>query len=437
MFANHLKRSIKRFTEAFLTILLVLVFFSMFLFVLNTLFPSGTGLYSIISSDGNASRTGLLKQAFRKLLLVQGGQETDPDTEETLAATLNSIHNHVKSKRARAIAWRAAKEKMPLYDRDSIQTFSRSSAEIQFDQNNLLQMKERSIVVIRQLANDLLLGEKRSVVVLVEGELRGKITGSGQKPLYMEVTTPSATIKSQARQKANQETDFKITVNPDKSSTITVYQGKAEVLSGGKKVVVESNQATLVPLYQVPFKPVPLPKTVTLKFPGNLRKYYYQKLPPKIRFAWDYQTESKGYRFVLARDYSFRNIVTDESLVKPMLVHGNLNKGIYFWKVKARGQFGEGQFSDIRRFEVVKDHTPPMLNVQFPSAIATSDSCRVQGKTEPGAHVFVDGNPVKTSGDGEFNHKLKLQRGINVIVVEAVDLADNVEYRSQLIHGKF
>ena len=437
MFANRLKKSIKRFTEAILTIFLVLVFFSMFLFVLNTLFPSGAGLYSIISSDGTSSRTSLLKQAIRKLLLVQGEQETDPDTGETLAATLNSIHNHVKSKRARAIAWKTAKEKMPLYDRDSVQTFSRSSAEIQFDQNNLLQMRERSIVVIRQLANDLLLGEKRSVVVLVEGELSGKITGSGQKPLYMEVTTPSATIKSQARQKTNEETEFKITVNPDKSSTITVYHGIAEVVSRGKKVVVESNQATLVPLYQVPFKPVPLPQTVTLKFPEDSRKYFYQKLPPKIRFNWNYQPESKGYQFVLARDYSFRNIVADESLVKPGLVHGNLKKGTYFWKVRAQGQYGDGLFSDIRRFEVVKDHTPPMLSVRFPSAIVTSDSCTVQGKTEPGAHVFVDGYPVKTSGNGQFSHKLKLQRGINVIVVEAVDLADNVEYRSQLIHGKF
>jgi hypothetical protein len=437
MIISRLKKSIKKFTEAILTIFLVLVFFSMFLFVLNALFPSGTGLYSIISFDGSSSRTGLLKQAIRKLLLVQGEQETDPDTGETLAATLNSVHNHVKSKRARSIAWRKAKEKMPLYDRDSIQTFSRSSAEIQFDKNYLLQMRERSIVVIRQLANDLLLGEKRSVVVLVDGELRGKITGSGQKPLYMEVATPSATIRSQARQKTNEEIEFKITVNPDKSSTITVYQGKAEVLSGGKKVVVESNQATLVPLYQVPFKPVPLPQTVTLKFPEDSRKYFYQKLPPKIRFTWDYQPESKGYQFVLARDYSFRNIVTDESLVKPGLVHGNLKKGIYFWKVKTQGQYGDGLFSDIRRFEVVKDHTPPMLSVQFPSAIVTSDSCTVQGKTEPGANVFVDGNPVKTSVGGEFRHKLKLQRGINVIVVEAVDLADNVEYRSQLIHGKF
>ena len=41
------------------------------------------------------------------------------------------------------------------------------------------------------------------------------------------------------------------------------------------------------------------------------------------------------------------------------------------------------------------------------------------------------------SGVGEFRHRLKLQRGINLVVVEAVDLADNVEFRSQLIHGKF
>jgi hypothetical protein len=437
MFANRLKKSMKRLTEAILAIFLVLVFFSVFLFVLNALFPSGTGLYSMVSSDGSSSRTGLLKQAIRKLLLVQGEQEADPDRGETLAATLNSIHNHVKSKRARAIAWRSAKEKMPLYDRDSVQTFSRSSAEIQFDKNNLLRMKERSIVVIRHLADDLLLGEKRSVVVLVEGELRGKITGSGKKPLYMEVATPSATVKSHVRQKTDQDTDFKITVNPDKSSTITVYQGKAEVVSGGKKVVVESNQATLVPLYQEPFKPVPLPRTVSLKLPRNSKKYFYHKLPPKIRFAWDHQAESKGYQFVLARDDSFRNIVADESLPKPGLVHGNLKKGTYFWKVKAKGQYGDGLFSDIRRFEVVRDHTPPMLSVQFPGTIVTTDNCTVQGKTEPGAHVFVDGHPVKTLGDGQFRHKLKLQRGINVIVVEAVDLADNVEYRSKLIHGKF
>jgi hypothetical protein len=114
-----------------------------------------------------------------------------------------------------------------------------------------------------------------------------------------------------------------------------------------------------------------------------------------------------------------------------------LKKGNYYWKVKAQAEHGDGAFSEIRRFEVVQDNSPPKLSVHFPPKIVYSESCTVTGKTEPGANVIVDGNPVKTSRTGEFRHELKLQRGVNVIVVEAVDLADNIEFRSQLIHGKF
>ena len=434
---RRLPKTVKRATEAVVTICVVLAFFSVFLFVLNSLFPSGAGLYSIISSDDDSSGSGFFKQAIRRLSLVQGEQEIDPGNGDMLAAMLRGVNNHVKSKRAKAIAWRAAKEQMPLYDRDSVQTFSRSSAEIEFDKSNVLHMRERSIVVIRQLADDVLLGEQRSVVVLVEGELQGKISGSGHKPMLMEVATPGALVKSQSLPGAGQDTTFKVTVNPDKSSTVTVFEGKAEVFSAGKRVVVESNQTTLVPLYQVPHIPESLQQAIVLKNPENSRKYYYSKLPPKIRFVWDERPESEGYEFVLARDETFRDVVMEEILPKPEIVHGNLKKGTYYWKVKAQGQSGDGRFSGQRRLDVVKDRTPPLLRVQFPGEIVQSDSCSLKGKTEPGANVFVDGQPVKVSRRGQFRHQLTLQRGINVVVVEAVDRADNVAYRSQLIHGKF
>ncbi len=437
MLVNRLKKTITRFTADISTVLIVLVFFSVFLTILNALFPSGTGLYTIISSKGSHSKTSLLKQTIRRLWLVQGDHEVDPVTNETLAAVLRSVHNNVKSKRAGAIAWVAAKENMPLYDRDAVQTLNRSAAQILFNENNAIDMGERSIVVIRQLADDVLLGEIRAVVVLLDGELHGRINGSDQKPVHMEVATPSATIRSKSLPGTQSKSKFKITLNPDKSSTVTVYQGTAEVLSQGKKVVVNANQSTLVPLYQTPFQPTSLPDTVKLKFPEDSRRYYYHKLPPKILFTWEEQSSSKRYHFILSKDLLFRNIITEEMLAKPELVHGNLKKGNYYWKVKAQAEYGDGSFSEIRRFEVVQDHSPPKLSVQFPPEIVYSESCTVTGKTEPGANVIVDGNPVKTSKTGEFHHELKLQRGINVIVVEAVDLADNIEFRSQLIHGKF
>ena len=203
------------------------------------------------------------------------------------------------------------------------------------------------------------------------------------------------------------------------------------------EAAVESSQTTLVPLYQAPHTPEPLQQAIVLKNPDNSRKYYYSKLPPKIRFVWDERPESEGYEFVLARDETFRDVVMEEILPKPEMVHGNLKKGTYYWKVKAQDQSGAGQFSGQRRLDVVKDRTPPMLRVRFPGKIVHSDKCSLKGKTEPGANVFVDGRPVKVSRSGQFRHQLTLQRGINVVVVEAVDRADNVAYRSQLIHGKF
>jgi hypothetical protein len=437
MFVNRLKKTITRFTADISTVLIVLVFFSVFLTILNALFPSGTGLYTIIPSKGSQSKTSLLKQTIRRLWLVQGDHEVDPETDKTLAAVLKSVHNNVKSKRAGAIAWGGAKENMPLYDRDAVQTLNRSAAQIVFNENSVIDMGERSIVVIRQLADDALLGEIRSVVVLLDGELHGNINGSDQKPVHMEVATPSATILSKSLPGTQSKAKFKITLNPDKSSTVTVYQGTAEVLSQGKKVVVNADQSTLVPLYQTPFEPSSLPDTIKLKSPEDSRRYYYHKLPPKIKFTWEEQSSSKKYHFILSKDLLFRNIITEEILVKPELVHGNLKKGNYYWKVKAQAEHGDGAFSEIRRFEVVQDNSPPKLSVHFPPKIVYSESCTVPGKTEPGANVIVDGNPVKTSRTGEFRHELKLQRGVNVIVVEAVDLADNIEFRSQLIHGKF
>ena len=51
--------------------------------------------------------------------------------------------------------------------------------------------------------------------------------------------------------------------------------------------------------------------------------------------------------------------------------------------------------------------------------------------------MFINGKEVPTTSEGEFRHAVALERGINIIVVEAVDAAGNVSYRSSRVHGKF
>ena len=79
----------------------------------------------------------------------------------------------------------------------------------------------------------------------------------------------------------------------------------------------------------------------------------------------------------------------------------------------------------------------PSLEVSYPDASEEGDRFELSGRTDPDARVFVGGMPVKVDRNGEFMHSLFLQRGYNVIVVEAVDKVGNVNYFSRTVNVKF
>ena len=73
---------------------------------------------------------------------------------------------------------------------------------------------------------------------------------------------------------------------------------------------------------------------------------------------------------------------------------------------------------------VVRDSTPPELSVVPPPGQTRFARVTVQGLTEPGATVTVNGAPV-TNADGAFTTQLDLQPGENVITIIARDALGN------------
>jgi hypothetical protein len=436
MFISRSKNFLKQSAEGIFAVLLVLVFFSIFLFMLYILFPSGAGLKTIIAYQGPPTSTGLQEQGSRELLLAHGEYDSDLTSQKDAAAVLSLTRNTVKSKSSEAIAWKTAKEGKNLYDRDAVQTLDRSSAVVKFDENSAIDMGANSLLIIKRLDQDPLFREKRSFMVLVDGDLRGKLAKSDKNSIYLEVDTPGAKMRMQSGPMAEGPVDFKISVNPDKSSTIAVYQGVAEIMAQGKTVFVEANQSTVVALDQAPLAPVNLLGPVKLKSPSDTDLYYYRNLPPKVQFAWQIQPVANSYHFVMARDNSFKDIIADEQFSLANFTHGNLIKGTYFWKVSGFDKTIEGFFSETRRFQIIQDKKPPTLNVKFPPKTVYRGRYTLRGETEPGSRVFVGGKPVKTTKTGKFKFNLKLQPGINVIVVEAIDSVNNVVYRSQRVNRK-
>ena len=96
----------------------------------------------------------------------------------------------------------------------------------------------------------------------------------------------------------------------------------------------------------------------------------------------------------------------------------------------------EGLFSEDRSFRVVQDQTPPKLNVQFPPTTIYQENFTLHGKTEPGARLYIGGKGVKVSKTGKFQYPLKLNLGINIIVVESFDSVNNVAYRTHRVNRK-
>jgi len=409
---SRFKKILRDLCEGLVAIFLVLLFFSGFLYFLNALFPTGTSLRSLVARHTSLSFDG---------------------TE-----ALKWIRNNVKSKRAEAIAWQSADAGKELYDRDAVQTLSRSAAEIEFDKNTVLEMGQNSLLIIKKMTHDPVFKEKRSFMVLVDGDLRGKLSGDDDgDSVHLEIDTPTAKVRTTGGPQGTGPVDFKISVNPDKTSTIAVYAGSAEVEAGGQMVTVGANQAAVVDHAGKVLDPSALPPPVNLKSPSEGGGYLYRDLPPRVQFTWQGQDAASEYRFMLARDAHFRQLVTDEIVAGNSFLHGNLHGDSYYWKVSAKSNTVEGFFSEVRQFRVIQDRQPPRLEVRFPQDTVHSGRFLLQGRTEPGARIYVGGMQVQTSRSGKFEYPLVLKPGLNVIVVEAFDAVDNVSYRSKKVVSKY
>ena len=429
------QRILQRVVEGLSSIVLVLAFFFVLIMVFNALFPEGSGLQFIFSpqQDGDPS-----SRSEKAELLVARGDEADLlFNDETWAANLTRTRNQVKSKKADDIAWQTAEQGMQLHNLDAVQTFEESSAQIRFDGNSYVDLGEKSLIIIRRMEQDLLFKEKRSFMVVVDGELRGRIGGGDENGTYLEISTPNAVARLQARPESDEGIDFKIDVLGDDASTVTIYAGEGEVEAQGETVFLDSNQLTRIEGDAAPLQPVTLPAPVTLSTPADGELYPYRSLPPRVRLSWEPQPGALEYHLQIASDGNFHELLVDKIVGRPEFTHGNLRDGDYFWRISSLNNAGEGRFGTYRRFRLQQDQSPPLLEVEFPPVVARRQHAEILGRSEPESRLYISGNEIVLDREGRFQHNLPLKRGINVVVVEAVDRAGNISYRSQLINGQY
>jgi hypothetical protein len=440
---TYFKRGLKRValygSEIVLVIAAVLICFALFLLGLKQIFPEGDPT-RFWFRDGR----GILRTSFPK---GENGIEmnlpgsSDADSEGLiLAAKLTFVQNEVKSKSSQEIAWMSANRGLRLYDRDAVQTLGRSRAVITFDEKNYLDMDENSLVIIKKLEQSRILKEKRSFMVVIDGSLRGRIDANGEENVKLEVATPTAEVAVNAKESPDRQADFQIHVNPDQTSTVTVYKGIAKVTAQGVMVEVKENQTTHIAQMAPPNAPKSILGPVTLTAPGEGDRFYYRDFPPELIFTWSTQEKGVLYHLQIGKEASFRERVLDEMVSKVSFLYGNLKGGTYLWRVSALdADRVEGQWSEVREIKVVQNRLPPLLKVIFPKGdqVINQEAIWVDGESDLQAKVYVNGKKIVKDPKGRFKQKVALKKGVNLILVESVDPAGNVSFQKRVISRKF
>ncbi len=164
-------------------------------------------------------------------------------------------------------------------------------------------------------------------------------------------------------------------------------------------------------------------------------KIYYREQVPPVFFSWSKPAAAATYSWQLARDAAFMNLVAENTVKSGNLTFKGLTPGTYYWRVGLPGDDRRpAQYSDIRRLVVVQDREPPPLDVQFPAKAQKDRTYVIAGRTEPEVKVYVGGFQTEVSVDGQFSHTLQLKPGKNVVAVAAVDKANNVTSRSEIVY---
>ncbi|MDD5562863.1 MAG: FecR domain-containing protein [Thermoanaerobaculaceae bacterium] len=343
-----------------------------------------------------------------------------------------SLHGKVEVQRASQIQWEKAREKQALYNGDFVKTGPDAFAEVLFSDGAVYKIGPDSLLEVHREARG---GRSPS-----PGEVKVKV---GQVNVFTAANS-SSVVTDAARAEVDRDSRVGVEVAEDSGTLVSAYAGRAKVTGAtGGQVELGSRQAVSAAPggtlgKQVAVPDVPAPERPRVNYLLNM------DASDRVELAWRAVPGGTGYELQVSRSRLFAASTLDVSahrLDSNSAVLRILKPGTYYWRVAALGPDKvRSEWSSPRSFkafagqrvEALTDTTPPKLEVAKPTQMG--NFFIVQGATEPGTTVTVNGEPVEVAGDGTFKKTVALNReGWNMIVIRATDPAGNTaEDRKQV-----
>jgi hypothetical protein len=360
---------------------------------------------------------------------VQKAPGQDTRTAQTVkqdpAASFTALDGSVKVKPSGVFHWDDATSEAPLYGRDLVRTSVRSSAEITFVDETLVNVRPESLITIKPTDMAVTQRERPAAWLVSSGEVNFKRQRSDGSA---EVSTP--TLRSEISDLASAN----VRVDPTGESDFRLFEGKGRVeTTAGQTVELESGEAVRVDALGQAGDKLKLPDTPELRAPSD-QAQVPEAVPPRepIALQWAAVAGATAYHVMTARDASFTQVELDQTVSGTTATLPRLARGEYHWRVAAVADSAEGAPSTERSFLIVAP--PPAPDLEIAALEVRGNIVHVRGSSAAGSRVTINGHDVPTQRDGTFDEFVTLvETGPQTLVVRSVAPNGGVSQRERRV----
>ncbi len=343
--------------------------------------------------------------------------------DTTAEALLSDRQGSVEGQRPQDLLWTERLLNAILTEEEKVRTLSRSTAQITFKDESRLRLSPNSQAVIQRMRLDPLSREEEAKVSLVEGDFYALLAGKSQRKSFeLEVPEVQTNIES---------TNFWVRRDVAGSKFANFDERTLAVSAQGESVSLGRNEATLVRSGAPPSEKIEILPPATLAAPQDDQVAF----DAAVEMSWSSLPDAAGYWLEVAYDPSFKRMTFSRwGLAETRFKSAPLEVGSYYWRVAGLDKFGlPGERSEVWRFHVRTDVTPPYLSIGEPAegGILRQSPVPVRGESEPEASLELNGSPLQVGADGRFEASYQPEPGLNQLTVKATDHAGNVTKRSR------
>lgn len=267
--------------------------------------------------------------------------------------------------------WFNAQRGDQLKEKNEVQTFNRASTRLRFEDGAHLDIKENSLVFLRQVGQTLR-GDERQSIEIVEGEADIRHTLARKARSDIEIVVGNVRALPQPDDKGNLVTRTRKSDNGH--ANVMVYDGKTEVAAAGSRVAVPKGMGTVVEEGQAPSPPEKLLPSSRLTSPPIASKIGFAN----PLFKWNPVPNAASYKFELCNDQDCATPTFRKTGIQQAQYSSEtIPLGSHFWRVTAVAASNlDGFPSKARAFTITAnrpDLLPPAVVIQ-PLGQATFDS---------------------------------------------------------------